>query len=207
MGPMLGLALLAVALHGCGRASDIPDIPDVVETMLAVEFPADGQIHMQSRGKFEIGPETTFCTFPDSFGIDSDAMINLFRVLKQPTTRPSGSGRWGLAVDKYSDCKLADSVLVAGSQLQNRQGKPYKVALAVWQGNPARGGAAWVGGVERLGSSRPDILIRSPFDVPGRDPPASEVKRFERYALSRYVDEDARLLSERVTTMIAEEKR
>ena len=196
MGPLLGLALLAGALCGCGGASDIPDIPDVVETMMAAKFPADGQIHVQSQGKIAIKPETAFCTFPDSFGIDSDAMIKLFRMLKQPTTHPSGSGRWGLPVDKYSDCKLADAVLVAGSQLQNRQGKPYKLVLAVWQGDPGKGGAVWVGGVEReAGMLHPNPTVRVPIEP-------AEVPLSPDNLLNGSVESDSRDLSSAVTDHI-----
>ena len=57
-------------------------------------------------------------------------------------------------------------MLIRGAELANREGQPYKLVLAVWQDDPATGGAVWVGKIERSNDSpRPEI--GNPF---GTDP-------------------------------------
>lgn len=62
------LCALALPLAGCGGSDDAGSaavaIPAVVQRMDA-EFPADGKIHVQSRGVFAIKPATSLCSFQE----------------------------------------------------------------------------------------------------------------------------------------------
>lgn len=151
----------ALILMGCKPSGDVPSVtptvPDIVQHMMAVEFPADGQVHVHSSGKFHVEAATAFCTFPGSFGISSDAWNDLFVRLDQPTTAPEGHGRANGPVEGCDGSMPKSTIKDMGVQLSNREGEPYKLALAVWQGDPAAGGAYWVGGVERLGRLNPKI--------------------------------------------------
>ncbi len=46
-------------------------------------------------------------------------------------------------------------MIIYGRKTDNRNGEPYKLVLAVWQNDPAKEGAVWVGGVERLKGEYP----------------------------------------------------
>ena len=79
-----GLLPLAFALCGCGDnggAAKVPLVPPQVQQMMDAQFPADGQIHIQSKGRIRIKPETSVCEIwpavseskrADYFGIKSD---------------------------------------------------------------------------------------------------------------------------------------
>jgi hypothetical protein len=147
---MLGAIVVMVALSGCDQGSKTAAMPAVVQQMVAAEFPADGEIHVQNRGVFVVKPDTMFCRDRNGFGLDTDQLRQLFERLGQPKTVGSyfrGNGKIG--VDE--ECSRNNPIFVSGTQINNRNGAQYKLVLAAWQGGA--GGAAptavWVGGVER----------------------------------------------------------
>jgi hypothetical protein len=187
-----GAVLLAVmALSGCGGVG--ADVPDAVKTMMAAEFPADGQIHVQSRGKIVIKPETPVCRHwkkDGDFGVGS---AKLFLALRQADAGPDGSERQLDAAE--AGCRQSKSVVTFGRRFNNRNGEPYKLVLAVWQGDPAKGGAVWVGRVERAVGIRPEQMRKQPF----RDgiPPPSWVRNSQdrRYQIEKSQELDVKDLS------------
>src|SRR4051812_45233860 len=69
-GPLL-MAAIAMALCGCDRdGGTIRDgtsserVPASVQTRINGDFPADGRIHVQPRGRFRVEPTTLFCAAP-----------------------------------------------------------------------------------------------------------------------------------------------
>ena len=156
-GGRLGVIIMAAALGACGSGSGAgsgsakPEVavPAFVQRMVDADFPADGQIHVQSRGKFVIDLKTGFCTFPNSFGVSTEAWNEIFLALKIPSSTPEGVGRANGPVAGCNHTALPNTVKSRGLQLTNRNGQPYKLVLTVWQGDPAKGGAVWVGEVER----------------------------------------------------------
>jgi hypothetical protein len=169
---VLGAVLMGAAiLGGCGgevgssliaSPSGDPSFPPSIPPLIARPFAADGQIHVQSTGKIVIRPDTVVCNAARGqgeghFGINSD---ELFAPLGQKKYGSKGSGRYG-ADRQYGlsdpECLTKGAVIINGVQSNNRDGAPYKLVLAVWQGDPAKGGAYWVGGVERLDRLRPDL--------------------------------------------------
>lgn len=140
----LGIALPMVVASCGGRSADL-SVPLSVQKMMQGVIPADGRVHVRSYGRIAIEPATAVCYFPDGFTVNND---DLFRALGQSTIIPSGSGRLQPATPER--CKLGrDTVFMNGIHVVNRMGRPYKLVLAVWQGDPTKGGAVWVGGVER----------------------------------------------------------
>lgn len=151
------LPLLLLASCGDGSAgSSQTAVPAAVEQMIAAAFPADGEIHVQKRGTFVIGKETVFCRHANGLMVDPEAANELFKRLGQPTTLGGGYPRVNGKIGADRECDLPNQVLVKGTQMPSRQNKPYKLVLAVWQGDVAQGhGAYWVGGVERLEGNYP----------------------------------------------------
>lgn len=141
----------AMLVSGCGGGG--ADVPEAVTALMAKEFAADGQVHVQSREKIVIKPETAVCYIGGYFPNSTE----LFKALGQSASTQSGSR---MRPAREERCKSErDAVLSYGTQTPNRSGKPYKLVLAVWQGDVAKGGAYWVGGVERLEKGpRPDIF-------------------------------------------------
>ncbi len=147
---LMALVAAALALAGCGGGgapvSAGVEVPAAVQAMMAAEFPADGEIHVQSRGKIVIEPETPTCYFENGFIVEPQS---LFDALGQVKSLSTGASRLQPAT-RDSQCEFqADTVLIWGRESANRNGEPYKLVLAVWQGDPAKDGAVWVGGVER----------------------------------------------------------
>jgi hypothetical protein len=154
------IALAAtVLIMGCGGSGAAPasvDVPDSIKTLMANEFPADGQVHVQSQGAFVVNNETMFCRYPNGLMVQPEAANELFKKLGQPTTLKGGYPRANGKVSVDRECDLPNQMFVKGGQTTNRQGKPYKLVLAVWQGDVEEGkGAYWVGGVERVDGNYP----------------------------------------------------
>jgi hypothetical protein len=168
LGRSILLAAAMLALSGCDGPAPYPPttpalvtVPDTVQAMMAEDFPADGEIHTKSLGRITIEPDTPVCeiwkALPEDrranhFGVNSS---DLFPPLGQPTNRDGGSDRQVAA--NVVKCPASNSVVIHGLKLSNRNGKPYKLMLAVWQSDPAEGGAVWVGGVERIDGIHPQI--------------------------------------------------
>jgi hypothetical protein len=148
----LCVLLGALVLTGCGKTDTA--VPDEVRQMMNADFPADGQIHVQSRGKFDIKPDTLFCYYDSGPSISAGDVL---RALKQ--SYYAGTVKREMLANNPMCSPPKDSVFSAGEKTENHQGKPYKLMLAVWQGDPARGGAAWVGGIERTDGVRPDANL------------------------------------------------
>jgi hypothetical protein len=147
---MIRGAVLLLALTACqgNEASTASPVPKTVSALISNPFPDDGNIHvLGSRGKFVVGDKTPVCSFPEGFSIDSRTFFSAFG---QTWVSPGGSDRQ-VDVAVATQCpQNPEAVLIKGTNSPNRSGKPYKLLLAVWQGNVAGGkGAYWVGGIER----------------------------------------------------------
>ncbi len=165
----VGMAL-PMALASCGGGSAEPRAPVEIQKLMAADFPADGQIHVQSRGNFVISSETAVCR----------AARNIDRSLEDSAPRFLGPGLGeagaakssGLSAELGKDlgngqiCR-SDGVNITNQwRLKlNRNGRPYELVLAVWQGDPAEGGAFWVGAVERM----PGRYHPKSFAIAGED--------------------------------------
>jgi hypothetical protein len=165
-------SVLALAACGAGGRSseggDVAQVPEAVQQLLAAKSLADGPIHLQSRGVFKIRPSTLFCEIDASvapeirkmgvpgLGIDGVRLAALIEGFGQ-TYYIDGSLRQRSIRTKQ--CPGNGSNIIYQGHVQfNRASTPYKLILAVWQGDPAKGGAVWIGGVERLNGRRPDAV-------------------------------------------------
>jgi len=185
--------LSAIVLMGCSRT---PDVPDSVQKMMEAEIPADGQIHVRSRRRIIIRQETPTCYFSDGFIVDSG---DLFRALGQRRTLDTGTGRLQ-PVDSESQCSIEPTtVFMRGVKLPNRQGTPYKLVLTVWQGDQERGGAAWVGGIERPDGVRPDSRELQAFRDGLPSPSWARESEDRDYRIGVSVERDVNDLSEAFT--------
>ncbi len=167
----------ALVLAACGEARTVrtdPEIPLFVQEMIDVDPPADGQVHVQSRGRFDFTPTTLFCGVDPIVdpalrprgvrGTGLVGLVELMEKLGQPLSL-NGSMR-----QRYLDpvhCPAnAQNVVQQGFVLLNRDGEPYRLILAFWQGQ-----AGWVGTVERaVKGPRPEV-----FNPYGTDPLRLEV--------------------------------
>ena len=156
------MLLTSVVLSGCSKA---PAVPDVVQKMMDAEIPADGLIHVQSRGKITIRRETPTCFLPEGFLLNEKVF---FHILGQGSSH-DGAGRFQPA-DMGDRCSLQpDTVFMRGVERPNRRGYAYNLVFIAWQGDPERGGGAWVGRVERLNGPRPEA---SSDNIDVRDAPS-----------------------------------
>lgn len=138
------------------------EVPDEIKKIAAMPFPADGTIHViASKGRIEIKPDTPVCYMPDGFFIESS---KLFRALGQPFSTQEGDRIQPAA---KGQCRFTDNVvLFRGKYSENRNGAPYKLVLAVWQGNMSTDRSAyWIAGIERLNGLRPEHV-----DIAAEDP-------------------------------------
>lgn len=165
---VLIVALASLALSACDDGVSAL-VPASIEQSMAWEFPADGKIHVHYKGVITIKPETEVCDIqsavPESsrskyFGINSDT---LFEPLGQSSNSKGGGDRQVAANDSW--CKKPGSVFIYGRKSDYSTGSPYKLVLAVWQGDPDHGGAYWIGGLERLDGHRPEITDFPPYRV------------------------------------------
>lgn len=193
MGAALAGALLQVSCVDSDHAA--VQIPAKVRDMMKREIPADAQIHVQTVGRIEITKETEVCDLGRAsndrehvFGIDSG---KLFGALGQDASNIAGSDRQTRADSPR--CQREHSVFIRGVRSSNRQGEPYELTLAVWQGS--RPEAVWIGKVERPDGVRPDQAGKQPF----RDgiPPPSWIQKSQdrRYQVEKSEAEDVEDLS------------
>lgn len=201
---MAGLIGLAACSSGDGNTArhDAINVPAEVKRMIATEFPADGQVYDQSNGRFSVKPETMFCEmdatvapeikalgFP-GMGIDGIILSEAIRSLGQVSGNRQQTIRGGHCPNNEAN------IVYWGYAKLNRDGQLYKLMLAVWQGDPAKGGATWVGGVERLDGLRPDVVTGSFEPMITQD---ELLKR--RYAQS--ISSDIKDLSSKFSILIA----
>ena len=158
---LLGCALAGALLQGCDRRPvDADLIPAAVQQAMNADFPADGRIHVRSRGRLQLISNTVVCrvaatvdpglnsarpVFP-GLGIRGIRNFNLNENLKG--VRCTNDGR---------------NVVSYWQLVKNRDGNPYRLIHAIWQGDPANGGIMWVGAVERPNGKRPDVHDNPPF--------------------------------------------
>jgi len=162
---------------------------------MEAEIPADGQIHVRSRRRIIIRQETPTCYFSDGFIVDSG---DLFRALGQRRTL-DGASRFR-PVDRESQCSIQpDTVYMKGDELPNSRGGRYKLMLAVWQGDQERGGAAWVGGIERPDGVRPDSRELQAFRDGLPSPSWARESEDRDYRIGVSVERDVNDLSEAFT--------
>ncbi len=158
---MRGTAIIVgcVLLSGCDTIGNA--LPPTVRVAINAPFPDDGQLHVQSRGRFVIRPETMSCRAPRQIekSLAAGAPRFLGPGLGEASQKSAGvSGILGEIVDGKSCTDDGVNIIDHWQLLFNRAGKPYKLVLAVWQGDPAKGGAYWIGGVERsVDRLRPEL--------------------------------------------------
>lgn len=189
---IVSATLASLLLAGCNSgdlASGQAQVPAAIEKMMGAEFPADGQIHVKAHGAFEIKPETMFCRHTNGLMVEPVAVSKLFKELGQPTTLKSGYPRANGKIGFDPECELSRQLFVKGIQASNRQNKPYKLVLAVWQGDVAAGlGGYWVGGVERLEGNYP---------IEGRSfHPGDKLEAFGEDNVTKTIEFDVRQLSQ-----------
>lgn len=154
--------VLAFLLVACDRGSASRDqvssvqVPDFVQHMMDADFPADGQVHAQARGRFRIDPTTAFCTFRPGYGLETELLNATLRRMGQNTPHEGVYREYQANVSR--ECVPGRSVFIRAVPTSNRQGGPYKLVLAVWQGD-----AAWTGAIERLNGVRPEFESARPF--------------------------------------------
>jgi hypothetical protein len=167
------IVVMGAVLAGCGGggtpepAKSHLTVPVRVQKMLDKNFPADGLIHVQRVGTFEVNPTTLFCRDASGFMLDNDSLYSALRKINQPIYFKNGYPRNNGKIGVDEGCLLEGQVFVQGKQLKNRNNKPYKLMLAVWQ-EPSNAlaarGAAWVGVIERPDGERPDQAGKMPFN-------------------------------------------
>lgn len=161
------LELAACSNDDNSRRKNMTEVPSAVQNVIAGEFPTDGKIHVRKQGVFKIEPATLFCEMdvvvdPEieevgitGIGIEGTTLSVALEGLGQRTYLDGTSRQRSVRSGQCSDNGL--NVVYRGYVQLNREGNPYKLVLAVWQGDPAIAPAIWVGGVERLdGQARPD---------------------------------------------------
>ena len=165
--------LAAAILQGCERGGSGTEagIPALVEKMANAPILADGRIHARSAGRFSIEPDTAFCTFRPGYSLDSEQLDAALRQLGQNPIRDGAYRTHQAGVSKQ--CIPNRSVFIKATQTANRQGRPYKLTFAVWQGD-----AAWIGAIERPNGVRSEYESARPF----RDgmPPLTPMARDNR---------------------------
>lgn len=160
--PIFG-AVAASVLQGCDdRQANRVQVPEFVQRMIDVDFPADGRVHARVRGRFRIEPTTAFCTFRPGYGLDTELLNATLRQMGQNTAH-EGVYRMHQA-NVSRECIPGRSVFIRAVPTANRQGRPYRVVLAVWQGD-----AACVGAIERSDGRRPGVeVVVADIDLSGR---------------------------------------
>ena len=141
-----------IALASCDSGE--PAIPPEVQRLTEADFPADGNIHViRSSGRFRIRQDTEFCTFRPGYGLDGTGLAEALEK-KGQSAYFDGRTRTNCATDDPDFLERlpalhGTAVFIRVTQSDNRRGEPYKLVLTVWQGDPAKGGGLWAGGVER----------------------------------------------------------
>lgn len=175
---VLALAAALLGPAACGACNgfgetNMAEVPSVVQQFMATKFPGDGQIHVRSRGAFKVEPNTLFCEMDASIdpeirklgisgiGIDGTKLIPAINGLGQ-SDYLDGSPRTQPLDGPYCSDN-GSNIIYQGSAQLTGSGNAYKLILAVWQGDPTKGGAVWVGGVERPNGRRPDVSENPPY--------------------------------------------
>jgi len=143
----VSVAMAAFLVHGCtDRERD--QIPDFVQQMMDADFPADGRIYAWARGNIPVEPASKFCTFRPGWSLNREALDAWLGQMGQSHSNERIQGHAG--IDR--DCIPGQSIFIRAVPADNREGRPYKMVLAVW-----RGEAACVAAIERLDGRRPGV--------------------------------------------------
>jgi hypothetical protein len=191
------LAAGALALAGCGLGG--PSVPAEVERLVEARFPADGQVHVQARGKFVVTEQTVFCRAPRNIAVSlKDAAPTFYN----PGIDDVENAELGEVVHGKPCANDGINLINHWALVPNRDGEPYKLVLAVWQGDPANGGALWVGGVERIGKlplalPGPTDTLPTPDDLKVPLPSKSEMEASHKRRLTAWnVEHDIPTISD-----------
>jgi hypothetical protein len=213
MREILSSTTLAVGLVACGGLVNSGDkersmeIPVIVRDMIAADFPADGQMHVQKKGNFRISGETMVCRAPRE--IDLTLEVAAPRLLGPGLSKAGAAVSSGLGGELGEDmgdgivCDQRETNVITTWVLStNSDGTPYRIIAAVWQGDPSGGGAVWIGGIERSEGLIPDHLVS--VDGPTLDQSPSTGAE-QQYRLKMYLSEDSRRLGEAFQNSISGE--
>lgn len=156
----LVVATSAVILSGCDNPV-VPQLVPVLPPRIFLEMKGsildDGAVHViRKEDQFKVTPNTLFCDaeidsgvkvsgWPHGrFGIDGPPLSDMLQGLGQNRNR---RGRQRQRTLSDEECgQEQSSIRYSGQILNNRSFRPYKLVLAVWQGDPSGGGAVWIGG-------------------------------------------------------------
>jgi hypothetical protein len=141
---------------GCGKAATADEnsgaatVPTAVQKFVDVEFPLDGEVHVQTRGRFKIEPETLFCGHSSStdkemrdFGVTGVGLVEIPSLLRSIGQSADLNGTIRQREIGQRGCeKISTNIQFKGYAYLNRNRRPYKLIQAVWQGD-----AIWVGSI------------------------------------------------------------
>jgi len=117
---------ISLACAGCDRSPMPPQAKRLVKAALLV----DNRLHIQRQGKLVIRPTTKFCSFRNAFSITGIVLRDALEHHKQSASPVRTNG-----VARESDCEAPDTIFSYGFKSHNRQGQPYALTYAVWQGH------------------------------------------------------------------------
>jgi hypothetical protein len=143
-----------VILSGCDNNIEEP-IPESVQSIIPKNLVGDGEFQYSSIGRFQVLPDTLFCTFRPGYGLNGAIVDEEMSKAGKSINFPGGPLRINADAGEER-CSPVKSIYVRGFVSENRSGKPYKLVLVLWQGR-----AAWAGVVERSDGERPGVEGRS----------------------------------------------
>lgn len=180
---MRNLSLLAISMLGltsCGWGRG--DYPALAQEMLGKDFPADGAIHIQRRGVFDIKSGTNFCTYRPGYQLDERDVLD---ALASRNTSQANQQFGERVSPECGEKRTGNPIFVRSGPVRNRAG-PYKLTVAIWQGE-----AVWVAVIERRDGLRPDAVAEH---VPVNDGPGfflptqAQLKKEARQENSQQLD-------------------
>jgi hypothetical protein len=179
----------------CGNSGDpsrhavgVGDVPHAVQKMVDAPQPAAGGMRVQRRGGLQVAAGTLFCTInPDvapslrQQGVRGTGLVGLSELLQKwrLPINVDGSHRQRLADPK--NCSTSGNPIISKGYVSlNRDGKPYRLVMAFWQGD-----SVWVGSIERGdGGDEPPV-----FNPYGLNPLPLRVERDTQYISKVFLSE------------------
>ena len=119
---------ISLACAGCERSP----MPSHVQKLAKAASLVDNRLHIQRQGKLTVKPTTKFCSFRKGFQLDGIVLSDALEHHKQNASPERTNGLAG-----ESDCEAPDTIYIYGFKSDNRQGRPYALTYAVWQGHSA----------------------------------------------------------------------
>jgi hypothetical protein len=154
-------------------------VPAYVQRLIDMDFPNDGQVYVQTRGKFRIRPDTFVCILDPKVDEPMNN-VGLFNIGldwadMQPVLRSLGqvSHFAGLArIQRVSteQCIRQGNIYTKNVAVVGRNGLPYRFIAAYWQGN-----TYWISKAEK------DV---DPENIRTWDPPPMQNMPFLSQSLS-----------------------